>query len=1073
MAGEGQHYDFFLSRRGSVAAIAREVADVLTEKGYRVLVQDYDIPLGASFIEAMDEAVRNSRDLVVLFTRDYEQSPYTRKEFTSFEAERAQGTEERHIIVLRCEDVPLRGLLADNVYQDLVGIEDPEERKRRIIAAAERQSQAAPPPPRPFIGVPPRIASFTGRADELDRLDAILMHDKPAAVIQAVGRVAVQGMGGVGKTSLAIEYAHRYRKLYAGVCWCPAETRTGLLCALAALAVTLGAATADEPDVQKAAKAALRRLDEQRATWLLVYDNVASPDEIADLLPSSGARVLITSRFSDWGGIADEVPLDVLPPEQATAFLQSRTGRSDPQGARTLADALGYLPLALDHAAAYCKRTQMHFADYASKASSLINAAPRSSGYPRSVAATFDLAIAEAVAQCQAAETLMAYLAQCAPERIPMTLVDSGVDDEAERQQALAALAEVSLVKHDPFEDGTPAVIVHRLVQMVARGRSQAKGMTEGLVARMIASLAASYPRGDAYISPQSWPLCAQLTPHLLARRDACPDDASMLATWPDLLTRAGIYFRGRAVYSRATGLISDALAIREKALGPEHPDTAESVSNLAALHALRGDLAGARPLYERALTICEKALGPEHPYTAMNMNNLAGLRALQGDFASARPLYERALAIREKELGAEHPETAINLNNFAVVLANQGDFAGARSLYERALAIYEKVRGPEHPETAMSVNNLAGLLARQNDFAGARPLYERALAIREKALGPEHPDTAESVSDIAILLTNQGDFAGARPLYERALAIREKGLGAEHPDTAVSMNNLASLLEQQGDPAGARPLYERALTILEKAHGPEHPHIAATLDNLAILLAEQGDFASARPLQERALAIREKVLGPEHPETAKSVNNLAFLLKEQGDFAGGRPLQERALTTFEKVLGAEHPDTARSLDNLAVLLAGQGDFAGARPLQERALAIREKVLGPEHPDTAESMNNLASLLEQQGDFARARPLHERALAICKNALGSEHRATNYIRSGLSRLLLLTGHSTEALALGETALAAHDKVLGPHHAWTKDSARVTADALDALGRAEEAKALRERYGLEQDQKRSQ
>ena len=163
-SGDNERYDFFLSRRGSVAAIAREVADVLTEKGYRVLVQDYDIPLGASFVDAMHEAVKNSRDLVILFTHDYEQSPYTRKEFTSFEAERAQSQEMRHIIVLRCEDEPLRGLLADNVYQDLVGIQDPEERKRRIIAAAERHSQAAPPPPRPFIGVPPRIASFTGRA---------------------------------------------------------------------------------------------------------------------------------------------------------------------------------------------------------------------------------------------------------------------------------------------------------------------------------------------------------------------------------------------------------------------------------------------------------------------------------------------------------------------------------------------------------------------------------------------------------------------------------------------------------------------------------------------------------------------------------------------------------------------------------------------------------------------------------------------------------------------------------------------------------------------------------------------
>ena len=314
---------------------------------------------------------------------------------------------------------------------------------------------------------------------------------------QAVGRAAIQGMGGVGKTSLVVEYAHRYRKLYAGVCWCSAETRTGLLSALASLAVALGAARPEEADVDSAAKAALRRLAEQHATWLLIYDNVTAPDHVADLLPSAGARVLITSRFSDWGEVADEVALDVLPLEEAVALLQGRTARSDAAGARMLAEALGCLPLALDHAAAYCRRSQMRFADYAKKASSIISTAPRGAGYPRSVAATFDLAIAEAVAQCQAAEALMAYLAQCAPERIPMTLIEGAIEDEAERMKALAALSEVSLVKHDPFEDGTPAVTVHRLVQAVARARSEAKGSAQDAKERLIARLGAIYPEDE------------------------------------------------------------------------------------------------------------------------------------------------------------------------------------------------------------------------------------------------------------------------------------------------------------------------------------------------------------------------------------------------------------------------------------------------------------------------------------------------------------------------------------------------------------------------------------------------
>jgi tetratricopeptide (TPR) repeat protein len=633
MPGEADDsFDFFLSRRGSVAAVAREVEDILTEQGYKVFVQDYDIPLGASFIEAMHDAIKNSRDLVILFTSDYEASPYTRKEFTSFEAERHHGGRERHIVVLRCEDVPLRGLLADTVYQDLVGITDPEERRRRIIAAAERRSAAQRPQRRrgrTFVGVPPRIAGFTGRAEALDRLDAILTQDKPAAVTQD-SRAAVQGMGGVGKTSLAVEYAHRFRNLYDGVWWCPAETRTDLMTSLTALAVEFEVASPEEADIEKAAKAALRRLTEQREIWLLVYDNVTAPDEIADLLPSAGARVLITSRFSDWSEWADEVSLDVLPVEEAMAFVQARAGRRDEIGARILADALGRLPLALDHAAATCKRTQMSFAAYATKASSLIAAAPRGAGYPRSVAATFDLAIDDAVRQCPAAEALMAFFAQCAPERIPMTLVEGAIDNETERLRALAALSEVSLVKHDPFEDGMPAVTVHRLVQAVALARANANATAQHAVERLIARLATIYP-GDGDQNPASWPHCAPLTPHLLASCGTEMANATANSECADLLNRAGNYFQGRGAYAAARPLFERALAIYEGALGPEHPGTALGLNNLASLLQDQGDLVGARPLYERALAIREKLLGPEHPATARVRNNLANMRSSAG----------------------------------------------------------------------------------------------------------------------------------------------------------------------------------------------------------------------------------------------------------------------------------------------------------------------------------------------------------------------------------------------------------------------------------------------------------
>jgi len=826
-------FDFFLSRRGSFAAVAQEVANVITERGYKVVVQDYDIPFTANFVETMHEAIKNARDLVILYTSDYETSPFTRKEFTNFEADRAQSAEERRVVILRCEDVPLRGLFASNVYQDLVGIDDQEERKRRILAAAGGQSKAPRPPPRPFVGVPPRLPNFTGRSQELDRLDAILIGDRPKALtrdagasVARIGRVAVHGMGGVGKSALVVEYAFRCRDFYAGIWWCPAETRIGLLTGLAGLARELGAVTAGEADIEQAARAGLRRLAEQRATYLLVYDNVASPENIADLVPASGARLLVTSRFSDWSDWAEEVALDVLPLMDAGAFLKARAERDDGAGAAVLAEALGRLPLALDHAAAYCKRTQMRFADYAGKAERLIATAPRGVSYPRSVVATIGLAIAEAAKQHTAAERLMDFLAQCAPDPIPMVLLEGAIADEADLMGALLALADVSLVKRDPFDDGALAVTVHRLVQAVARARAQATGKATSAADQLVLRLATTYPE-DGYGNPAVWPLCLQLTPHVLAQSDMEVPNTAARAELAELQNRAADYLHGRGAFSRARSLCERALAIREKALGPEHFSTAESLNTLAHLLHSQGELAAARPLFERALAIREKALGPNHPSTREGLHNLASLLRTLGDYAAARPLYERALAIRETALGSEHPDTAESLNNLANLLHAQGDLAAARPLYERALAIYEKVLGPEHPNTAHGLNNLAVLLFDLGDLATARPLFERALAIREKVLGPEHPDTATSLHNLAGLRQGQGELAGlpegqgelaaARRLFERALTIRETALGSEHPDTRQSRKDLALALWFAGDLAAARQLSRAMPSLVEQ----------------------------------------------------------------------------------------------------------------------------------------------------------------------------------------------------------------------------------------------------------------
>ncbi|MFI5015756.1 MAG: tetratricopeptide repeat protein [Hyphomicrobiales bacterium] len=290
------------------------------------------------------------------------------------------------------------------------------------------------------------------------------------------------------------------------------------------------------------------------------------------------------------------------------------------------------------------------------------------------------------------------------------------------RLDALAALVELSLVRHDAFEDRTPAVTVHRLVQAAAHRRAETVRTAKATKAQLLARLSLIYP-SDGYDNPASWPLCAQLTPHLLARCEPGLDEAGSPET-ATLLDRAGSYFNGRAAYDRAEPLFRTALAIRETVLGVEHPDTAASLNNLALVLHEKGDLPGALPLFERALAIDEASHGPAHPATAGSLGNLARLLQAQGNLAGARPLFERALAIREKALGPEHLDTALSFNGLAYLLQEQGDLRGARSLYERALAIRETALGPEHPSTATVVDNLAGLVSKTRTISPTRSRF-------------------------------------------------------------------------------------------------------------------------------------------------------------------------------------------------------------------------------------------------------------------------------------------------------------------------------------------------------------
>ncbi len=288
-----------------------------------------------------------------------------------------------------------------------------------------------------------------------------------------------------------------------------------------------------------------------------------------------------------------------------------------------------------------------------------------------------------------------------------------------------------------------------------------------------------------------------------------------------------------------------------------------------------KGKYAEAEPLYRRSLEIKEKVLGPDHPDVAISLNNLAALYEKQGKYVEAEPLHKRSLEIREKALGRDHPDVANSLHNLAVLYEKQGKYAEAEPLYKRSLEISEKALGRDHPHVASSLSNLALLYESQDKYVEAEPLFQRSLEIREKAFGSDHPSVANSLHNLTVLYVSQGKYVEAESLYKRSLEINEKALGRDHPDVASSLSNLAGLYVSQGKYAEAESLNKRSLEIREKAFGSDHPSVATSLNNLALLEAARNRPETAVSHLQRALLIDEHTM-----------DNVFSLASEKGKFA-------------------------------------------------------------------------------------------------------------------------------------------------------------------------------------------
>ena len=446
--------------------------------------------------------------------------------------------------------------------------------------------------------------------------------------------------------------------------------------------------------------------------------------------------------------------------------------------------------------------------------------------------------------------------------------------------------------------------------------------------------------------------------------------------------------------YAEATPIAEQTLALAERTLGAEHPDTLASVKNLAELYEDQGRYAEAEPLFKRALEGRERALGLENADTLVSVNNLGVFYFGRGRYGEAELLFKRGLEARERVLGPDHAETFESISNLAALYDDQSRYDEAEVLYRRAVEASGRALGPHHADTLISLDDLAAFLQARGRYREAEPLKRRVLEASERAQGVEDPRTLSRVNKLATLYFVQGRYAEAEPLFKRAVEVQTRVLGAEDPATLVSANNLATLYRNQGNYIEAELLMRRNLEVRERMLGAENQQALVSLNNLAALYKDQGRYPEAEALFRRALDASERTLGKEHPQSLVSLNNLAEIYFAQARYGEAEPLYGRATEAFERVLGAEHPNTLSSISNLAGLYAAQGRDSDAEPLFKRALQMRERVLGAEHPDTLASLNNLAALYQSQKRHGNAEPLLRRALEASERALGNEHPQT-------------------------------------------------------------------------------
>ena len=442
--------------------------------------------------------------------------------------------------------------------------------------------------------------------------------------------------------------------------------------------------------------------------------------------------------------------------------------------------------------------------------------------------------------------------------------------------------------------------------------------------------------------------------------------------------------------------------ALEAKSGTDEGEDLMNLRNNLGSVLCQLGRYGEAEEVLRQVMESREKALGPEDPDTLATAHNFALALTNLGRFEEAETLYRKVQDGRQRSLRPEHPDTLACINNLATVLDKQGKYHEAEGEYRRALEGFEKALGPEHPTTLTIVGNLASVLTELGQYQEAMDMLWRALESSDKSLGPEHPDTIGTLRNLGWVLNKRGWYDQAELAFRRVLDLREKVLGPEHPDTLDTLSDLASVLQELENYEEAKEMSQRALALREKVLGPEHPHTLASVINLATLHSHLGNHQEAKALNLRALSARETHLGPDHPDTLVSTASLARCLSGLGEHAAAEHLQRRALSLNTELFGEENPDTLTYMNNLGTTLQQLRRFSSAEDMYRKALSAREKLLGPEHPATLITLQNLADVVGEVGRHGDSVGMLAMALSGCERSFGVEHGVTKGCRRRLS-----------------------------------------------------------------------